>query len=297
VSTATKSKRGKLAAARRKGAPGRHELLSSALPELVQAFGERQLLVYSSATAFRVVSSIVPFLLFGIALLGFLDLSRLWTDHLAAQIRPNVSQAGFTVIDDTVTKVLTQKQLFWLTAGFALAIWQVSSGIRVIMRGLDAIYEAEDTRSWFERFRTSVLLALVVSALVLGATAVVWLGPLAYGGVGQPLGAVLFLTRWLIAAALLGLAVGLVVRWAPDSPQPAGWVSFGTLIMVSAWVVASVLFGLWLKYVSAAGSVFGSLATVVVLIAYIYISTGVFFVGAQVDAIIRERVEGNPQGR
>jgi membrane protein len=66
---------------------------------------------------------------------------------------------------------------------------------------------------------------------------------------------------------------------------------------VSAWVVASVLFGLWLKYVSAAGSVFGSLATVVVLIAYIYISTTVFFVGAQVDAIIRERVEGNPQGR
>jgi uncharacterized BrkB/YihY/UPF0761 family membrane protein len=39
------------------------------------------------------------------------------------------------------------------------------------------------------------------------------------------------------------------------------------------------------------------MATIVVLFAYIYISSIVFFAGAQVDAIIRRRIEGNPQGR
>ncbi len=60
---------------------------------------------------------------------------------------------------------------------------------------------------------------------------------------------------------------------------------------------ASILFGLYVRFVASYGSIFGNLASIVVLIGYIYISTIVFFGGIQLDAIIRERVEGNPQGR
>jgi hypothetical protein len=35
---------------------------------------------------------------------------------------------------------------------------------------------------------------------------------------------------------------------------------------------------------------------VVIAIAYIYLSATAFFVGAQIDAIVRRRVEGNPRG-
>ena len=41
---------------------------------------------------------------------------------------------------------------------------------------------------------------------------------------------------------------------------------------------------------------FGSLATIFVLFLYMYLSSIVFFAGAQLDAIIRRRVEGNAQG-
>jgi membrane protein len=144
---------------------------------------------------------------------------------------------------------------------------------------------------------TSLVLAIAVGFLVIAAAVVVWLGPLLYGNVGQPLGALLFLVRWSIAAALLGLAVGLTVRYAPDSDQPTEWVSAGTAIVVIAWSLASILFGLYIRYVADYGSVFGNLASIVVLFAYVHLSSIVFFAGAQVDAIVRRRVEGNPQGR
>jgi uncharacterized BrkB/YihY/UPF0761 family membrane protein len=67
--------------------------------------------------------------------------------------------------------------------------------------------------------------------------------------------------------------------------------------VVGAWIAASILFGLYIRFVASYGSIFGNLATIVILFAYIYISSIVFFAGAQVDAIIRRRVEGNPQGR
>jgi membrane protein len=170
--------------------------------------------------------------------------------------------------------------------------------MRALMDGLNRIYKAEEERSWTERMRTSILLALAVAVLILAALAVVWGGPLLYGDVGPALGAVLFLLRWAIAAGLMLLAVGLTVRFAPDAPnQPAGWVSFGSLVVVGSWIAASLLFGLYIRFIASYGSIFGSLATAWVLMSYVYLSSIVFFVGAQVDAIIRRRVEGSARGR
>jgi membrane protein len=274
--------------------PDRGEVVS-ALRELVRSFNERKLLTWASALAFQVVKAIVPFLLFGMALLGFLDLQSAWAD-LAKRIKPHMSGPAFQVLQTTVKEVLTTKQIFWVTGGFALAMWEMSGAIRAIMGGLAEIYEIRETRPWKERMRTSILLAIAVSALVLLALAVVWLSPLLYGDVGQPLGALLFLVRWIIAGALLGVAVGLTVRYAPDAGQPAAWVSAGTTIVVVAWAVASILFGAYVRWVASYGSVFGSLATIFVLFLYMYLSSIVFFAGAQLDAIIRRRVEGNAQG-
>src|SRR3954452_12506436 len=221
--------------------------LPAATRELVGCIQDRGLLTWASALAFQLITAVVPFLLFGFGLIGFLSLDNAWSD-IANNIKPHMSESAFKVVNDTAKKVLTQEQVWWLTLGFALAMWQVSGGIRTIMGGLNVVYELDETRSWFERMRRSILLALIVSALVLGAIAVAWAGPLIYGDVGQPLGAVLFLARWAIAAVLLGLATALTVRLAPNGYQPPGWVSVGTLIVTGAWVIASILFGVYIRF-------------------------------------------------
>jgi membrane protein len=270
--------------------------LPGATRELVASFGERNLLIWASSLAFHIATAVVPFLLFGLALIGFLNLGGAWAD-IAKNIKPHMSQDAFHVVDDTAKKVFAQKQAWWLTIGFGLAIWQMSGGIRTIMGGLCVIYDCEESRSWFERMRLSILLALAVGALVLAAIAVAWGGPLLYGEVGQPLGAILFVARWALAAVLLGSATALTVRFAPDGYQPTEWVTIGTTIVVGAWIIASIVFGLYIRFVANYGSLFGNLATIVILFGYIYISSIVFFAGAQIDAIIRRRVEGNAQGR
>jgi membrane protein len=294
VAATAKTRRRRDAHAARVGA---RDLLFQAFPELVRAFREHNLMTYASALSFQVITSIVPFLLFGLGLVGFLSLDQIWTKDLASQIKPQLSPTAFKFLDESVRKVVTQKDVFWVTAGFALALWEVSGGIRTIMGALDAIHDAKDDRTFLQRMRVSLLLALAVSFLVLAAIAVAWLGPLLYGNVPTPVDALLTFLRWAIAAVLLSVAVGLTIRFAPDSVQPTGWVSFGTGLTVGAWIIASLLFGLYIRFVASYDSVFGNLATVVVLCGYIYISSIVFFAGVQVDAIIRLRVEGNTAGR
>jgi membrane protein len=127
----------------------------------------------------------------------------------------------------------------------------------------------------------------------LGAIAIAGLGPLLYGSYGALAGVGLFLVRWALAGGLLLLAVGLLVHYGPDRHQPLRWVSFGSLVVIVAWLVMSSGFGFYLRAVASYGSVFSNLATVVVLMAYIYLSALVFLGGLQLDALVREEVDGS----
>jgi membrane protein len=67
------------------------------------------------------------------------------------------------------------------------------------------------------------------------------------------------------------------------------WVSFGTGLVLVSWVVTSIAFGAYAGYVASYTSVFGHLASVFVLLLYLWLSANAFLVGIQVDACVRER--------
>src|SRR3954452_16575925 len=265
--------------------------------DVVRGFEDNDLLTYASAIAFQVTTAIAPFLLFALALLGFLDLDEVWTKHLAPDVKDHISHDAFVLVDQTVRKVLSSKNLFWVSIGAAFAVWEISGAVRAVMGAFDRIYAAEERRSFRDKFATSLVLAIAVGVAVLGAAAAVRLGPLLYGRASGA-GAVLsFALRWLLAAALLGVAVGLLVRHAPAVDQPLPWVSFGTVLVIVAWIVMSIGFGVYVTKVASYGTIFGHVATFFVLLVYLYASATVFLGGAQLDAAVRGRVKGSANGR
>ena len=264
-----------------------------AVEEMVRAYRRNDLLTCASAISFRVFFALIPFLLFVLGLLGVFHLQSVWRDDVAPNLRPHVSAAAFQVIDDTVTKILGGKRLFWATAGAGLATWQISSAVRAVMGAFNRIYGARERRSFVRRMSVSLALALAVGALLLLAVAVVRAGPVAVDAVfgdGALVGAVSAVVQWAVAAGLLLVVVGLLVRFAPDAELPMRWVSFGALLVVGAWLLMSLVFGWYLTSIADYGSVFGSLATVIVVLEYLYLSSIAFLSGAQMDALLRERV-------
>ena len=254
---------------------------------VVDGFVENDLLTYSSAISFQIMSAIVPFLLFACGLLGFLELQSVWRNELAPDIKTAVSGPAFQVIDDAVKKAIASKNAFWLSAGFLIALWQVSGAVRAVMGVLNRIYAEPTNRSWGRRMLLSFALAIAVGTCWLGAIAVVVLGPLVYGDVGTAGTVLLFVLRWGAAAALLLLAVAVLLHFAPERNQPLHWVTSGSLLVMGGWIVMSIAFGFYLRNIADYGSIFGGLATIVVLIAYLYASAVVFLGGVQVDAAAR----------
>ena len=269
--------------------------LREAYGEVTRAFRERDLLTFSSAIAFQVFYAIIPLMLFGLGVLGGLGLDEQWTREWAPSASAAMSAAAFQVVDDTIRNVLGGQQVFWILAGAALAIWKVSATMRAVMDVFDRIYESRRERTFVERMRDSLTLGAAVAVLLLLAAGCAVLGDEALRGVGIETGAVLWL-RWPVALALLFGTVTLLVAYAPADHQPARWVGFGSIVVVTAWVGTSLVFGVYLTSIADYGSIFGALATIVVALTYLYLASSAVLVGAQVDALVRERVRNGGAG-
>ena len=255
---------------------------------VVERFREHELLLRASAIAFQVLTSVVPFALFLAGAAGFAGLSRVYNDELSPRIQDAVSAPAFSLINETFTEVLGGRHTFWATAGLALAIWQLSGAVRTVGASLDDVYGHEDERPWKERMPRSLWISAAVIACISGTLLATVVAPIAYGDVGWLLGALLWIVRYAIGAALLLLAVGLVVHYAPSEKRPIRWVSGGAVLVTVAWIAVTTAFGAYVTAIASYGSIYGVFISVVVLLAWCYASSLAFVAGIATDAELRE---------
>ena len=246
--------------------------------EVTHRMAEHDVLTYASAIAFQVLTSLIPLALLVLAAAGYLGAGDVWTQDLAPEFKAQVSKEVYAVADEVVMRTLGKEQVWWLTLGFVFTLWQVSGVARAIMGVLADVYNHGDDRSFKQRYLISFALGTGVTVLLVAAFL------LARFGDGGPLA---FVARWTAALALLFTAVWVLLRFAPPHPDPHRWISFGSALCVIAWVGTSLVFGLYITQIADYGSIFGSLATVFVLLTYLYVSAAAFLIGAEVDAIVR----------
>lgn len=264
---------------------------------LIACESDNDLLTYASAISFQVFFALIPLLLLAFGILGAAHGQSVWRDDLAPNLAGQVPSSVYNAINQTVTEVLDQKQLLWITFGAAFAVWQVSGAVRAVMGVLNRIYGCERERPFWRRLAVSLVLAVAVTFLLLVAIVVVKFGPLLVDDVfhgGAVAGVVAFVVQWLITAGVLLVVVGMLVRCAPTRNRPWSWVSFGAVLVVGGWIAMSLLFSWYLTSIADYGSTFGNLATVIVLMEYLYLSSIVFLSGIQLDALARDQV--NRQG-
>jgi len=264
---------------------------------LLDGFKQHDLLTYSSAISFQILTAVVPFVMTMLALAGLLHMDDVWRDHVAPEIRLHISADVFSVISSAVDKALSDKQLLWATLGGGLALWQVSGAVRAVMGAFERIYGASSERPFRRRYLISFALAIATGAcFVLATLSLVFAPFFEIRGSGLAWEVFAFVVRWTLAVGFLTLAVGLLVHVAPATIQPMPWVSLGTTIVTVSWVIVSLGFYYYLTALASYESVFGGLASVIVGFGYLYTSTTTFLFGAQLDAIIRAQATGTLSG-
>jgi membrane protein len=253
----------------------------------VDCFNRHDIFTNASAIALRALVSLIPLTLLGFALLGAFGLEDVWRDQLAPAVQQHFTRPTYHAIDTGVLKIFEEQSPGLIALAGLLSIWNVSRVVRACMRGVNDIYEQKETRSTRQRFVLSIGIGIGITMCVVGAVLAVTAGR-SIGGSDSVLDAFLLIARWGLAIAALGLAVGLLVHFAPTRRRAERWVGLGTTFVVAAWIAMSLVFAWFVSSVADFQTAAGQLTVFLVLTTYAFASSITFLVGVEADELIRK---------
>lgn len=182
-----------------------------------------------------------------------------------------------------------------LLLALAVALWGARNGATSIITGLNIAYEEEEARS---ALRLN-LLALAITAggvvmAVLALSAITALGYLQRLLPHTP-GALVIVGKLLsYVILLLGAAAGAATlyRYAPSRPEAKWqWITPGSLLVAVSWLILTFGFGFYVAHFGNYNKTYGSLATVVILVTWLYLSAYLFLLGAELNAQFERQTE------
>jgi membrane protein len=176
--------------------------------------------------------------------------------------------------------------------GILVSLWSAMSGVKAMIDALNVIYEQQEGRSFIKLNFESLIFTLAgFAAFLLTIAAVIVLPPLlSPTGFGSATEALTRILRWpvLLLVLLIGLAV--LYRYGPYRRAARWqWVSVGSVFAAVTWIVASYLFSWYLASFSNYNATYGSLGAVVGLMMWLWISTIVVLLGAELNAEIEHQ--------
>jgi membrane protein len=203
-------------------------------------------------------------------------------------------QEALDLLRDSLNRVTESQSgsgLAMIVVGSILALWTLTGSMDTLMWSLNSAYGREETRGFVKRRLTGlamVFLMLFAFVLVFGLLV---LGPHLSGWVGDAVG-MEAVVQWLWWTAqwpilLLGLlfVFATIFYLGPNVDHPRWtFLTFGTAISVVAWLLASGAFSIYVSQLGSFNKTWGSLAAVIIMLTWLWISGLALLFGAEVNA-------------
>jgi membrane protein len=264
----------------------------------IKKYIEHDMPLYAAALSFRAFVALIPFSIFLVALLAYLPIPGFF-DWLLGKAQQVLSGSAMGQAKLVLQQVRDFALGGWLAlAAIVVAVWSASTAVRTLMTAVNVAYGAEDRRPAWKRYPLSILLAVGLTLATVLASALMLIGAglatklLSQMGVSQELVAIWTWLRWPLAVLVLMIAVALVYHISPDIEEPFHFITWGTILAVSAWVVASVLLHYYVLHFANYSVMYGALGAVLMLLLYFYVLAAVLLLGAEVNAGMRGASKG-----
>ena len=199
-----------------------------------------------------------------------------------------------TLIEDSLRRV-TQNQagsgITMAVVGTVIALWSLTGAMQTLMWALNSAYEREETRGFVKRRVTALLMVVLMLFAFALAFGFLVLGPHLSGWIGSAVGLeaamqwIWWTAQWPILILGLLLAFAAILYLGPNVDHPRwAFLTFGTGLAVFVWLVASGAFALYVSQFGSYNKTWGSLAAVIVMLTWLWISALALLFGAEVNA-------------
>ena len=174
-----------------------------------------------------------------------------------------------------------------LALGFSLAMWSASTGVASLVQGLNVAYDERETRSFvFLRLRMlgmtiAIMLGLIIAAALIVAVPII----LSFMVINPRVELLVKLVAYVPLALIFVGGVTALYRWGPDRERAKWrWLTPGAIAASILWLIASMGFSFYVQNFGSYNETFGSIAGVIVLLMWLWLSALVILLGAELNA-------------
>lgn len=221
-------------------------------------------------------------------------------DFASRQISAFLSQVLPPHTRETVFRYFAERgsqPAVWPVTGILVSLWAASGFMVSLIEGFRAAYHIPTGRSFLRERAVAVMLvflaavpALLASVLVLfGGRAEQWavhrLGLLPSGvdlqGGVRIIGVAI---RWAIELAALASGTAILYYFGPNRRQRWNSVWPGALVSTMLWFAATMSFGWYVRHIGNYNVLYGSIATAILLLVWMYLLAIIALVGCEFNA-------------
>jgi membrane protein len=227
-------------------------------------------------------------------------------DSMMERLEGVVPADAIGLLQDSLTRMTENDSggLVMVVLGLLLALWTTTGAMAGLIRGLNRVYDRKETRNFLRQRATALamlacmLLAFSLSfgLLVLGPVLADWLGGVL--GLERAFGWIWWTLQWPVLVLGLLLAFAGILYLGPNVDHPRWrFLTPGAVLAVVVWLLASGLFAVYVSMFGSYNKAWGSLAAVIVMLTWLYLSALALLLGAEVNSEAersRELRQGQP---
>ncbi|HEX8689957.1 MAG TPA: YihY/virulence factor BrkB family protein [Solirubrobacterales bacterium] len=188
--------------------------------------------------------------------------------------------------------------------GLAVALWSASNYVGAFIRASNVVYETPEGRPFWKLrpLQIAVTLILVMFGVLL-AIGLVLTGPVV-DAIADPIGlsstaiTLWNVAKWPVMAAIFLLMIAVLYYASPNAKlRGFKWVTPGSLAAIVVWILASAAFALYVANFGAYDKTYGTLAGLIVLLVWLWITNLAILFGLELNAELErgtEMEEGRP---
>ena len=242
--------------------------------------------------AYYFMLAIFPLLIFLLTLVPLFNIDQATITGFIEDYAPAEISGMLTGIID---EVMSESTGGLLSFGLIATLWSASNGMTALMNAFNVAYDVEDNRNFIVAKSLSILFTIILTLSVLLTFVLIVFG----GQIGNLMFGVIgldeeFSTLWNLVRSILPVLLVFVVFLimyvsAPNIKVSIKSVVPGTLFTTAAFLIASWGFGFYVSNFGNYSATYGSLAGVIILLLWLFITGIIIILGAQINAIMHKK--------
>lgn len=175
-----------------------------------------------------------------------------------------------------------------LSFGLLLTLFFASNGMMGIMRSFNKKYVGFEKRKGFVVRTVALRLTIIIFSLLFAYLILLIMeGALLKAAVkNSTLREVIGYTRWLFIILLVYIIIGFIFKYAPSIRKKWNFSSPGTILATVLSLAASVGFAIYVNNFGKYNALYGSIGTIMMIMALIYINSLALLIGFELNVSI-----------